>query len=95
MAITGQTGCEPRQVRYRPDDGRELATVVVETLADVEGVDAASEDLGLHGTVPADVLEMMTRRRDDGDEVWRFEFTVRDHVVSVDSDGSVIVVSAE
>jgi len=27
--------------------------------------------------------------------VWRFEFTVRDHVVSVDSDGSVIVVSAE
>ena len=65
-----------------------LTTTIAETVAEIEGVDAADLDYALHDYVDTDALRLLASH--DGG-VWRLAFELPDHDVTVTSDGTIFV----
>ncbi|WP_348609210.1 HalOD1 output domain-containing protein [Halobaculum rarum] len=63
-------------------------SAVVSAVATVDGVDPMDLNTTLQGAVDADALASLARH--DGTD-WRLEFSLGDHEVAVEGDGTVVV----
>lgn len=70
-----------------------VSVTVIDAVAAAEGVDPTDSDLELYDAVDLKALGLLFERR-SFDDYWRFEFTVRDHVVVVHGDATVAVCDA-
>jgi hypothetical protein len=62
---------------------------VVEAIAEVEGVSPRDLGYALYDYIGPGVLDNLSR--DGGKSEWQLRFTVNNHTVTVDSDGSLTV----
>jgi len=71
---------------------RSIETEVVYAIADAEGVEPEELDIVLYDYVD---LEAIADLVDDDTTPWTFSFEILSYVVTVDSDGSVLVESQD
>jgi len=69
-----------------------IETKVVYAIADAEGVEPEELDMVLYDYVD---LESIADLVDDDTTAWTFSFEILSYVVTVDSDGSVLVESQD
>lgn len=67
---------------------RSLTVAIVEAIADVEGVDPSDLDFALSEYLNPAVLDALDR---DGRGEWEIDFVVEAHLVTLDSDGHLVV----
>lgn len=78
------------EAHYDPTGEGELSGTVIEAVAAAEGVDPTDCDLELYEAVDLEALDMLFERR-SRDGRWRFEFSIGDHLVVVEGDGTVTI----
>ena len=65
-----------------------ICVTIVRAIADAEDRCPSSVDFILHDHVNTDTLEKLSK---DEREDWEFRFTVPDHEVSLNGDGTILV----
>lgn len=78
---------------HDPHGPARLSTTVIHALADCLGIDVTDARISLYDGVDPDALDALFRPRDDG---WprrgsSITVTVRDHYVTVSSDGEILI----
>ncbi|MFB6080233.1 MAG: HalOD1 output domain-containing protein [Haloferacaceae archaeon] len=68
--------------------GNQVVAVVIETIAEAEGVDPMNLEYVLNDYVDADALRLLADGRNTS---WRLSFETPDHDVSVTGDGWVCI----
>ena len=78
---------------HDPDGPARLSTTVVHALADCLGTDVTDGRVSLYDAVDPDALDRLFRPRHDGRprSGGSLSFTVRDHYVTVSSDGEILI----
>ncbi|SDJ37374.1 HalOD1 output domain-containing protein [Natronorubrum texcoconense] len=78
---------------HDPSGPATLSTTVAHALSDCLGVDVTDSRLSLYDSVDPDALDALFRPRHDGRprHGGTLSFSVRDHSVTVDSDGEILI----
>lgn len=78
---------------HDPTGPATLSTTVIHALADCLGVDVTDGRISLYDTVDPDALDSLFRPRYDGRprSGGSLSFTIRDHYVTVYSDGEILI----
>lgn len=69
-------------------DSNSISTAVIKALSQVEDVEPTDLDFVLYDYIDPDLLDALAT---DGRGDWEFDFAVESHMVTIDSDGHVIV----
>ena len=82
-----------RTVEFDPDGDRKLGTLVVETVAEVAGIDPVATERPLYGTLDPDALDALFGPRVNGEARpgGRVEFEMAGCAVTVHGEGRVEV----
>ena len=78
---------------HDPDGPATLSTTVVHAIADCLDIDVSDSRISLYDSVDPDALDRLFRPRRDGRQRagGRLSFPVRDHYVTVTSDGEILI----
>ena len=78
---------------HDPNGPATLSTTVIHALADCMGTDVTDGYVSLYDTIDPEALDRLFRPRHDGcpRNGGSLSFTVRDHYVTVSSDGEILI----
>lgn len=81
------------RVFHDPDGPARLSTTAAHALADCLGIDVSDGRVLLYDAVDPDALDRLFRPRHDGRARHgsSLSFTVRDHYVTITSDGEIVI----
>jgi hypothetical protein len=86
-----RVGSVPVHKAHHDPTGEEpLSATVIRAVAAAKGVDPTDCDLELYEAVDLEALDTLFEGR-SRDGRWRFEFSIADHLVVVEGDGSVTI----